>query len=134
MKQNRTCLFRSWVRVAVLCAALFSFSSPRGIAVEESVTTSVKGGLFPPSSWVGEKTYLDKVTHKLGVGIQNISIGWMALLYEPVRGKYFFDGVVKGLFYTFTNTAGGILQAATFPAPVDIPLLHGGINYEYPHQ
>jgi len=98
---------------------------------EEAVANAAKGDLFPASSWVADKTYPDKAAHKLGFGFLNISTGWMALFYETLRGSYFFDGLAKGAFYTLTNTAGGILHAATFPLPVDIPVLHGGIAYEY---
>ncbi len=115
-----------------MCAVFFSSFCPLVIA-EEPVDTTVKEGLFPASSWTAEKTYTDKTAHKLGLGFLNISTGWMAILFEPRHGKYFFDGLGKGLFYAFTNTAGGVLQAATFPVPVDIPILRGGIAYEYNH-
>lgn len=86
---------------------------------------------FPASSWTHEKTYSDKVANKFGFGFLNITAGWTALFYELGRAKYFFDGLAKGTFYAFTNTAGGVLHAATFPVPLDVPLPQGGISYEY---
>ncbi|MFA5167005.1 MAG: hypothetical protein WC530_00585 [Candidatus Omnitrophota bacterium] len=88
-------------------------------------------GSFEPSDWTHESTYLGKISQKLGFGFLNITVGWTALFFEPVRDQNFFVGIGKGIAYTFTNTAGGILHAATFPIPLDIPLLHGGIAYEY---
>ena len=131
MKKHRVFLFGPRVLAAVLCAVLFSFSCSGIVRAEGAAEPDTKVGLFPASSWVADKTYPDKAAHKLGFGFLNISTGWMALFYETLRGKYFFDGLAKGAFYTLTNTAGGILHAVTFPVPVDIPLLHGGIVYEY---
>jgi hypothetical protein len=83
------------------------------------------------SDWTHETTYLGKISQKLGFGFLNITAGWTAFFFEPVKDKNFFIGMAKGIGYTFTNTAGGILHAATFPIPLDIPLPHGGIAYEY---
>lgn len=131
MKKNRTFLSGHAVRLIVLGAVFFALSFSSDAGAEDPAEKAAQGGLFPSSSWTGEKTYLDKSAHKFGFGFLNISTGWTALFFESVRGKYFFDGVVKGLFYTLTNTAGGVLHAATFPVPVDVPLLHGGIAHEY---
>ena len=92
---------------------------------------SAYAGSFEPSDWTREPTYLGKISQKLGFGFLNISAGWTALFFEPTKDQNFFVGVAKGIGYTFTNTAGGILHAATFPLPFDIPLLDGGIAYEY---
>lgn len=86
---------------------------------------------FPASDWTLEKTYTDKISHKLGFGFLNITAGWTAFFYEPALAKNFFAGLATGTLYTFTNTVGGVLHAATFPIPLDIPLPHGGISYEY---
>jgi len=94
-------------------------------------TGSVYGGTLERSDWTQEPTYLGKISQKLGFGFLNITAGWTALFFEPSKDQNFFVGVGKGLGYTLTNTAGGILHAATFPIPVDIPLPHGGIAYEY---
>ncbi|MFA5159165.1 MAG: hypothetical protein WC484_01515 [Candidatus Omnitrophota bacterium] len=88
-------------------------------------------GSFESSDWIHESTYLGKISQKLGFGFLNITAGWTALFFEPARDQNFFVGIGKGIVYTFTNTAGGILHAATFPIPFDIPLPHGGIAYEY---
>ena len=101
---------------------LFLFCTLAGPGYAESMS---------PSDWTHETTYLGKISQKLGFGFLNITAGWTALFYEPVKDKSFFAGVAKGIGYTFTNTAGGILHAATFPIPLDIPLPHGGIVYEY---
>ena len=96
-----------------------------------AVTGSAYAGPVQSSDWTRESTYLGKISQKLGFGFLNITAGWTALFFEPVKDKNFFVGVGKGIGYTFTNTAGGILHAATFPIPLDIPLPQGGIAYEY---
>jgi len=88
-------------------------------------------GTFEPSDWTQEPTYLGKTSQKLGFGFLNLTAGWTAFFYEPFKDQNFFLGLAKGLGYTFTNTVGGVLHAATFPIPVDIPLPQGGIAYEY---
>ena len=95
------------------------------------VTSSAYAGVFEASDWTHESTYLGKVSQKLGFGFLNLTAGWTALLFEPARDQNFFVGVGKGIGYFFTNTIGGILHMATFPIPLDIPLPHGGIAYEY---
>lgn len=96
-----------------------------------AVAASVYAGEFAPSDWTQEPTYLGKISQKLGFGFLNLTTGWTAFFFEPARDQNFFVGVGKGTVYTFTNTIGGVLHAATFPIPVDIPLPHGGITYEY---
>lgn len=96
-----------------------------------AVVGSAYAGPVQSSDWTQEPTYLGKISQKLGFGFLNITAGWTALFFEPVKDKNFFVGVAKGIGYTFTNTAGGILHAATFPIPLDIPLPQGGIAYEY---
>jgi hypothetical protein len=96
-----------------------------------AVTGSAYAGPVQASDWTHEPTYLGKISQKLGFGFLNITAGWTALFFEPAKDQNFFVGVAKGIGYTFTNTAGGILHAATFPIPLDIPLPQGGIAYEY---
>jgi hypothetical protein len=91
----------------------------------------VQAAFFEASDWTKESTYLGKTSQKLGFGFLNISAGWTALFLEPANGQNFFAGLGRGIGYTVTNTAGGILHAVTFPIPLDIPLPHGGIVYEY---
>jgi hypothetical protein len=109
----------SWTRLLVLPILLCVMAG------------SVYAGPVQSSDWTREPTYLGKISQKLGFGFLNITAGWTALFFEPARDKNFFAGVAKGIGYTFTNTVGGILHAATFPIPVDIPLPQGGIAYEY---
>ena len=96
-----------------------------------AVTSSAYAGSFESSDWVKEPTYLGKISQKLGFGCLNISAGWTAFFFEPAKDQNFFVGVGKGVVYSFTNTVGGVLHAATFPLPLDIPLPHGGFAYEY---
>jgi hypothetical protein len=91
----------------------------------------VYAGTFESSDWTKEPAYLGKVSQKLGFGFLNMTAGWAAFFYEPCKNQNFFVGLGKGVVYTFTNTIGGVLHAATFPIPLDIPLPHGGIVYEY---
>ena len=109
----------SWARTIVFLALFFVG------------TGSVYAGAWESSDWIHEPTYLGKISQKLGFGFLNITAGWTALFFEPARDQNFFVGVGKGMAYTLTNTVGGILHAATFPIPLDIPLPHGGIAYEY---
>jgi Na+-driven multidrug efflux pump len=109
----------SWVRTL---AALFLFFMVTGMAY---------AGSFEASDWTREPTYVGKISQKLGFGFLNLTAGWTAIFFEPCKNQNFFVGVGKGIGYAFTNTAGGILHAATFPVPLDIPLPQGGIAYEY---
>ena len=119
MRANKLFLFSNGARVFVF-VAFFSF-----------LTGTVYAEVFESSEWTHEPTYLGKISQKLGFGFLNITVGWTALFYEPAREQNFFAGVAKGIGYTFTNSVGGILHAATFPLPLDIPLPHGWIAYEY---
>jgi len=112
----------------------FSFRRARALATLVLfflVAGSAYAETFEPSPWTQEPTYFGKISQKLGFGFLNITAGWTALLFEPCRKQNFFVGVGKGIGYMVTNTAGGILHAATFPVPLDIPLPQGGIAYEY---
>ncbi len=83
-----------------------------------------------PSPWVKTKPYVEKSINKLGFGLLNLLTGWTALFFEPTRYENKFTGVVKGVWRTVTNTAGGALHTATFPIPIDIPLPDGGVHFE----
>lgn len=85
---------------------------------------------WEPSPWVKDKPYMEKIGHKLGYGFVNAVTGWMALLFEPPREKNPLAGLVRGIFLAASNTAGGVLQMATFPIPVDIPLPAGGVSFQ----
>ncbi|MFH0986374.1 MAG: hypothetical protein V1882_12740 [Candidatus Omnitrophota bacterium] len=110
---------RKWARTITALVLFFTVAVP------------AYAGAFEPSDWTREPTYVAKISQKLGFGFLNITAGWMAILFEPCKDQNFFLGVGKGIGYAVTNTAGGILHAATFPIPVDIPLPQGGIAYEY---
>lgn len=86
---------------------------------------------FPPSSWTRQTGYFDKISHKLGFGFLNTATGWTALFFEPARPGNKFAGLAKGIGYTVSNTAGGLIHAVTFPVPLDVPLPGGGISREY---
>jgi hypothetical protein len=119
MRSDRIFSSSRWAR-AFWVFALFSF-----------LTGSVYAGVFEPSEWTEEPTYVGKTSQKLGYGFLNLTAGWTALFFEPAKDQNFFVGVGKGIGYFVTNTVGGVLHAATFPIPLDIPLPHGGIAYEY---
>lgn len=113
---------------------LFSLTRARTLTVLFlffTMAVPAYAGPFKPSDWTQEPAYVAKISQKLGFGFLNITAGWMALLFEPCKDQNFFLGVGKGIGYAVTNTAGGILHAATFPIPIDIPLPQGGIAYEY---
>jgi len=119
MKPFRIFFSPSWARALAVLSLFFLLTGP------------VYAGTFEASDWTQEPTYLGKVSRKLGFGFLNMTAGWTALFYEPSNGQNFFVGVGKGVGYFFTNTVGGVLHAATFPIPLDIPLPHGGIVHEY---
>lgn len=111
-------------RVFILTLVLFSLISITRPAFAEFDS-------FQASPWTQETTYMDKIIHKLGFGILNGGTGWTSLFFEPTRHKNIFAGVIKGCWRTVTNTVGGILHAATFPIPIDIPLPDGGVSNYY---
>ena len=119
MKSNKLFFSSRWARAFWAFALFAFFASP------------VYAGVFQPSDWTREPTYLGKISQKLGFGFLNLTAGWTALFFEPAKDQNFFEGVGKGILYFGTNTVGGILHAATFPIPLDIPLPQGGIAYEY---
>ncbi len=120
MKPLRLFFSPRWVRVFLIIMLISVLSAP------------AYAGYFEPSDWTKEPTYLQKTEQKLGFGFLNLTAGWTALFMEPARtDQKFFTGLGNGVLYFFTNTAGGILHAATFPIPVDIPLPRGGIIHEY---
>ena len=75
---------------------------------------------------------MEKIGGKLGFGFLNAVTGWSALFFEPSREKGLVNGWGRGIFFTVTNTAGGILHMATFPLPFDIPLPKGGVDFSRP--
>ncbi len=87
---------------------------------------------FPPSQWTKGDGYAEQTVGKLGFGLVNILGGWTALGTE-----YFLEpdtnvGVkfLRSIARTLTNTVGGALHVATFPAPFDIKLPGGGTDFE----
>lgn len=96
------------------------------VAFAESFT-SVKS-----SSWTKQESYGDKTVHKLGFGLLNITLGWVAIPFQISKNMDTnpYTGLAKGIWLTATNTVGGALHAATFPIPLDIPLPAGGVQFE----
>lgn len=92
---------------------------------------AARADYFEASPWTQETTYTEKASHKLGFGFMNTFTGWTAFLYEPANDSNLITGLGKGIFYSISNTAGGMIHAVTFPIPLDVPLPHGGISYEY---
>ena len=119
MKKTNHFPSSKWTRIFMVLVLFSYFTGP------------VYAGSLEHSDWTQEPTYLGKISQKLGFGFLNMTAGWTALFFEPTRDQNFLVGVAKGIGYTVTNTVGGILHAATFPIPLDIPLPHGGVAYEY---
>ncbi len=109
----------------ISCALIFSIVFAP-VAFAESFT-SVK-----PSSWAKQESYGDKTVHKLGFGLLNITVGWVAIPFQISKHMDTnpYTGLAKGLWLTATNTVGGVLHTATFPIPLDIPLPAGGVQFE----
>jgi hypothetical protein len=108
-------------KVSIIAVILILLSTCQTFAAIEN---------WKKSPWTEEKTYVDKSINKLGFGLLNVSIGWTALFFEPTRHSNIFTGVLKGIWRTVTNEAGGALHTVTFFIPVDIPLPDGGVNFE----
>lgn len=135
MKQVLALMPRKIITWIVLSMALLVCEFPVQ-AAEETPAPAISpeapsAAMFPPSDWTRETTYADKISHKLGFGFLNIAAGWTAFFYEPCKNGNFFANLGKGVLFLTTNTVGGVLHAATFPVPVDIPLPYGGIVHEY---
>jgi len=107
------------------------------LAVALMIATSA----FAASAWTQEDTYGKKVAGKLDYGVKNLLGGWLAILpcssgcdmdkdtnakpYCPIHcTKKLGLGLVNAVAYT----VGGALNVATFPVPVDIPILNEGIK------
>ncbi|OQA56289.1 MAG: hypothetical protein BWY42_01073 [Candidatus Omnitrophica bacterium ADurb.Bin277] len=76
--------------------------------------------------WAEKQTYGEKIRGKLAFGLRNTFLGWTEMFSEPKRYKFdlnksewegFCMGISKFVFYT----AGGLIQLASFPVPVDFP-------------
>jgi len=130
-KAMRSAVVFFLVLLSVLSFVAAGISFAQETTAPDVSSAPVVAPLFPASDWIRETTYTDKISHKLGFGFLNLTAGWTAFFYEPAKDKNFFSGLGKGVLYFATNTVGGVLHAATFPVPVDIPLPHGGIAYEY---
>ncbi|HCM41938.1 MAG TPA: hypothetical protein DIS66_01290 [Candidatus Omnitrophica bacterium] len=111
-------------KIFALVFILSVFLSPTVFA--ESFTS------LQASSWTKQESYGDKTVHKLGFGLLNITMGWTAIPFQidQHKGTNPYTGLFKGIWLTATNTVGGVLHAATFPIPLDIPLPDGGVRFE----
>lgn len=87
---------------------------------------------YAASPWEAAPSYGEKVTQKLEFGLQNFLGGWTEIYFAPIRAKKDGCCVVKasgeGVINALIYTAGGVLHAATFLIPVDIPLPNNGIK------
>ncbi len=89
---------------------------------------------YRPSEWKKEKLYIDRVFGKLNFGVWNFFLGWTELATEPYESfmtdENILLGIGKGILFGFADTAGGFLNAVTFPVTVlSIPLPEGGIEH-----
>ncbi len=119
------------ILAALLLAFACSVQAAEEMPTSADTPSAPAPSAFPASDWTRETTYPAKVSQKLGFGFLNMTAGWTAFFYEPTKEGNFFKNLGKGVLYMTTNTVGGVLHAATFPIPIDIPLPHGGIVHEY---
>jgi len=103
---------------------LFVFALAFPVCAGEDTATS-----WPESSWVKTEPYVEKIGHKLGFGVLNLTTGWTQLFFEPVRHGL-IKGLYRGIIHTVAATGGGALHAVTFLIPFDIPLPEGGVHFE----
>ncbi len=82
-----------------------------------------------PSPWTYKSAYADKIIYKLGFGLTNGLTGWTSFFFSPARENNFFAGLLKGMWETIANTAGGAVHIVTFPVPLDVPLPDGGVSF-----
>lgn len=116
--------------VAFLTMRIFKILLLTIFCLAPAYSVCAKPIIWKSSHWVKEKPYMEKIGHKLGFGVLNAATGWTAFFFEPPREKNPLAGLVRGIFLTFSHTAGGVLHAATFPLPFDIPLPEGGVSFE----
>ena len=87
---------------------------------------------FAASPWTEEKTYGDRISGKLQLGLTNVLLGWVDLFAEPNnaanKGENVWAGVGKGLIDTVANEGLGALHLVTFMIPADIPLPDNGVQ------
>ena len=82
------------------------------------------------SPWTKEKSCVDKATAKLGFGLKNAILGWTKILTEISETKdgNYVKGFATGIYEAIADTALGVVHAATFFVPIDVPLPEGGVQ------
>lgn len=99
------------------------------------------------------ESYGRKCADKFDFGMMNFFMGWTTLFAEPMNSyqnaaqkenkfKAAAAGAGKGLVLFPVDIVGGVLNAATAPVPVQIPLPKNGVdltrvtgsNYMYPYR
>jgi len=78
------------------------------------------------SPWASKESYGGKTAGKFLFGLKNSLLGWTEIFTEPEDHKYDlkktgWEGLCNGISKTAFYTAGGLIQLATFPVPVDFP-------------
>ncbi len=91
---------------------------------------------FCASPWTQNESVGAKMGGKLAYGLKNTFFGWTAMFIEPVQPEYKteWNGFCVGLARSVVYTAGGLVQLATFPIPVDFPDLGPGLHIPQPKQ
>ncbi|HNV85492.1 MAG TPA: exosortase system-associated protein, TIGR04073 family [Candidatus Omnitrophota bacterium] len=76
------------------------------------------------SAAVLEGTYSEKISDKLGRGVENLFVGWLEIPYEirkVSKEKNAWQGATvgfgKGIAYTVGRMATGVYEIVTFPYP-----------------
>ena len=110
-------------------------NDPGSLNSTEETTTS----LPPKPSWLSH--YLSGVAKKLDLGAANFLVGWTAIVSKPVElskkssnGNWLVpasQGFAVGTLKASIDTAGGILNLATFPIPQIFPLPEKGVDLDF---
>ena len=110
--------------------SFFIFAIMVGLVLSTAFST------YAASPWMEKKTYGEKTGGKLAFGLKNSLLGWMTPWAEARSPKYskqwigFSAGIGKGV----VNTAGGLVQLATFFIPVDFPDVGQGLPIPDPEK
>lgn len=82
------------------------------------------------SPWVKNEGYWGKTGGKLWFGFKNSAFSWMSWWTEARDARYQkeWEGFSAGIGKSVVDTAGGLVQLATFMIPLDFPDIGQGLH------
>lgn len=115
----------------------FGFSSPAERPPRTVAEETPSGEEVEPSPRFRQALvrYAAAAGKKMDFGLVNTMMGWTEFFTEPgercKEHKHFeavFPGIFAGTFNAAADTSLGLLNFATSPIPVSVPLPEGGVN------